>query len=306
MKIIRDLGTVPAKCHECLLTIGKFDGLHAGHAEILRTLTELAQELRLPSVVMTFDPSPLEVLHPKRASAPLSSVHEKIEQIRSYGVDYLLIYPATKEFFQLSAEEFFQTIVLQTFHASGMIEGPTFTFGRRRGGNEERLRDLCKKNGLSLTIVPSIQLLGKKVSSSRIRQLLSEGNVAAAGTLLTRPYRIVGTVSHGDHRGTTLGFPTANISQISNFLPKQGVYAATAFVDHHQFQTALSIGGNPTFGIEEKKIEAFLLNYSGEDLYEKEVTIDFQTRLRDLVAFKSKEALIEQIRIDVQKIKTLS
>jgi len=304
MRLIHDLAAIPDDCRGGFLTIGKFDGIHAGHAAILRTLTESAHERRTASIVMTFDPAPAELLHPSRAALPLCTQERKIELIESFQPDLLVVYPTQPSFLQLSAEQFFQTIVLDTFHASGLAEGANFTFGRKRGGNSDRLRELCRETGCLLQIVPSVRISGREVSSSRIRTLLRDGEAASARTMLTRPYRMTGIVAHGEHRGRQLGFPTANLSQVRTIIPKPGVYAACTQIDGKRYRVALNIGGNPTFGVEQMKIEAHLIGYHG-DLYSRKIALDFYERIRGVQTFSSGEELIRQMKADRAVIETI-
>lgn len=297
MRLIHDLAAVLPSERGTILSIGKFDGLHAGHAEILRSLVSDARRRRVCSTVMTFYPAPVEILRPALSVPPLCDLDRKIELIESFGPDLLVVFPTTRAFLDLSADAFFRTVVLDAFGASGLVEGADFNFGSNRGGNCDLLRTLCREESLSLNIVPSVCALGREVSSSRIRALLREGEVAAARAMLTRPYRMTGVVVHGEHRGRKLGFPTANLSGVKTILPKTGVYAARALVDGRTFATALNIGGNPTFGVSATKIEAHLLDFSG-DLYGKTISLDLYTRLRDTLTFDTREELLAQMQKD--------
>lgn len=304
MRLIHDLDAVTSSERGAILSIGKFDGLHAGHAEILRTLVGQARRQGVCSAVFTFDPAPVEILRPAFAVPPLCTLARKIELIESFGPDLLVVFPTTRAFLELSADEFFRRVVLDAFAATGMVEGKDFNFGSNRSGNCDRLRTLCSNHALSLDVVSPICALGREVSSSRIRALLREGEIAAARAMLTRPYRMTGCVVHGEHRGRRLGFPTANLSGVKTILPKTGVYAARAVLEQGVFPAALNIGGNPTFGVSAVKIEAHLLDFSG-DLYGQTVSLDLYSRLRDLISFDSEQALIDQMRKDFLAVRSV-
>ncbi|MBQ3453438.1 MAG: riboflavin biosynthesis protein RibF [Thermoguttaceae bacterium] len=305
MERIEDFSALPAGCAGGLLSIGKFDGVHLGHAELLKTLTSNARRLGVPSVVMTFDPPPLSFIAPQRLSPPLYTLPTKIRWIESFSPDYLLLVSADREFFAQSPEEFFHSTVLSSLRAAGLVEGANFTFGRDRAGNGRTLRALCEKHRLFLEIVPSVDCLGEPVSSSRIRRLIRDGAVDAAALLLMSPYTLEGVCVPGEHRGSCLGFPTANVAQVVTLIPGAGVYAAAARAAGGRFPAAVSIGGNPTFGVEAAKIEAHLIGYGGGDLYGEPITLELRKKLRDLVDFPSAEALIDQIRRDVARVKEI-
>jgi riboflavin kinase/FMN adenylyltransferase len=184
-----------------------------------------------------------------------------------------------------------------------MVEGPNFYFGRSRTGNIETLGELCRSAGLSLDIVEPLVVGGEYVSSSRVRALLQQGNVAGAGELLTRPYRIRGMVTHGAGRGAKIGFPTANVDAIDTLLPAVGVYAGRAIVASESWLAAINIGSNPTFGEHTLKVEVHLIDFAGT-LYGQPLEVDFLTRLRDIQPFASVEALKEQLARDVAAART--
>lgn len=299
MERVDDFSALPAGCTGGLLSIGKFDGVHLGHAELLKILTDNARRMAVPSVVITFDPPPLSFLAPERLSPPLYTLANKIRWIESFSPDYLLVISADREFFAQNPEEFFRSTVLSSLNAKGMVEGTNFTFGRDRAGNDQTLRRLCEKYQLFLELVPPVRCLGEPVSSSRIRRLIRSGAVDTAATLLMSPYTLEGVCVPGEHRGSALGFPTANVGQIETLLPGSGVYAATAYVAGARYAAALSVGGNPTFGVETVKVEAHLIDYHGGDLYGEPIILEPREKLRDLVTFSSKEQLINQIEHDI-------
>ena len=299
---IHDLAAFPTRMRGGLLSIGKFDGVHSGHAEILRTLRTRADALGVPATVFTFDPPPAEILRPHLAPPPLCTTERKVELISHFRPNTVIVFPTDRALLELSAEEFFRQIVLDGLGATGLVEGANFNFGRNRDGDSAALRSLCARHSVGLDIVASVQSLGREISSSRIRSLLREGEVAAASGMLGRFYRLTGFVAHGEHRGRKLGYPTANLAGVRTLLPKPGLYAARAATDFGTFLAAVNLGGNPTFGVAATKIEIHLLDFSG-DLYNRIIHVDFIRRLRDIIPFNSKEALLEQMKKDIQAVR---
>ena len=313
--LYRDLNDLPERFRGGVVSIGNFDGVHRGHARIVERLLNMAQregahsegarreEVR--ALVLTFDPHPARLLRPLQAPAPLSWTEHKVRLLQELGVDAVVVYPTDEALLRLTAAEFFQCIVLERLGARGMVEGQNFFFGHDRGGNIEILRKYCGDSGIPLEVVEPLQIDGQVVSSSRVRALISVGAVAEAAHLLARPYRIRGTVVHGQGRGIKLGYPTANVGAIDTLLPGEGIYAGQAWIEGRCYATAMSLGGNPTFDEAEKKVEAFVLDYDG-DLYGRPIEIDFLSRLRDIKRFDSADQLINQIALDVQETRRLA
>ncbi len=236
---------------------------------------------------------------------PLSWPDEKVRLLCEHGVDAVVAYPTDRALLTLSAADFFQQIVLGRLQARGMVEGRNFFFGHDRGGDIGVLAGFCREAGIPLVVVEPAEIDGQVVSSSRVRALVAAGKVAEAARLLGRPYRVRGTVVHGQGRGDGLGYPTANIAGIETLLPGQGIYAGRVTIGGQSYAAAMSLGGNPTFDESEIKVEAFLLDYSG-DLYGRAIEIDFLARLRDIVRFESVEQLVEQIARDVVQTRTVA
>ena len=272
-------------------------------------------------MVFTFDPHPVSILRPDAAPMPLIWTERKIEILGELGVDAVIAYPTSREFLELDARQFFDHIVRDKLQAKAMVEGPNFYFGHNRSGNVEVLRQFCDAAGLPFEVTPPLEIGGQVVSSSRVRKLLLDGRAAEAAEMLGRPYRIRGTVVRGAGRGSKLGFPTANIAQVDTLLPPDGIYAGKAWVPLEKvsgafcgngpkgaaqqrcltpFPAAISLGTNPTFNEQAMKVEAYLLDYD-DDLYDRPLQIDFVTRLRDTVKFKSAEELIGQMVLDVEE-----
>jgi riboflavin kinase / FMN adenylyltransferase len=279
MKSVRSPGELePA---ERAVAIGTFDGVHRGH----RAAIEAAKETGLRSTVVTFDPHPRLVLG--YDVQLLTTLERRIELIGEVGPDELLVVEFTEELSQLEPEEFVAK-VLQPIGTRAVVAAESFRFGRGRTGDVDLLRDL----GFEVRDVPLVE----GVSSSRIRELLSEGRMEQAGALLGRPHELEGTVVSGDQRGGTLGFPTANLAVAAHLLvPAYGIYAGAALGG----RAAISIGVNPHYGGSERRIEAFLLDFDG-DLYGKPLRIELWERLRDERAFESEDDLVRQIAADVE------
>lgn len=283
------------------LSIGNFDGVHRGHQAMFAALARQAREHQVPSVVFTFEPHPIDLLRPGQAPPAITTLDQKATLIDAGGVDFLIVYPTDRALLQLTAAEFFQQIVQHELRARGLVEGPNFCFGRNRNGNTDTLRELCEKTGLLLEIVPPVFVGEQMVSSSVVRKLLLSGAVADAAECLGHSYQVLGTVSSGAQRGRTIGFPTANLTQVKTLLPRDGVYAGVAHTDGRCWPAAINLGPNPTFGEQRQKLEVHLIGYQG-DLYGQPLAVDFVARVRDTQPFPSLEALKEQIQQDVQTV----
>ena len=297
--LYRHLDDLPQCFRGGVVSIGNFDGVHWGHARIVARLLEMARRQGVPAVILTFDPHPARLLRPEQAPTPLSWTDRKARVLYELGVAAVVAYPTDAALLGLTASQFFDRIVLGQLRARGMVEGQNFFFGHDRGGNISVLGEFCRLAGIPLEVVEPVQIDGQVVSSSRVRTLISAGAVAEAARLLTRPYRIRGTVIHGQGRGNKLGFPTANVGEIDTLLPGEGIYAGQAWIDGKPYPTAMSLGGNPTFNESEKKVEAFLLDYHS-DLYGRPIEIDFLARLRDIKRFDSAGQLVDQMALDVE------
>jgi len=306
VEIFRRLEEFPEKMKGCAVSIGKFDGLHRGHADILERVTRQAQRRGASSVVFTFEPSPALVLRPQEAPRAICSVEQKIELFERAKIDALILLSTTREFLKQTPTEFFQRVVVDALGATALVEGADFCFGRDRSGDNEALVSFCASRGIDVEIAPSLSYDDAPISSSAIRALIRAGDVSRASAFLGRPYRLRGIVESGDRRGRTLGYPTANLGSTTTVLPAPGSYAALARTDAGRvYASAVNVGGNPTFGVDAFKIEAFLLDFSG-DLYGRRLELDFLEKLRDVRSFDSKEALLEQMKLDVQKTREIA
>ena len=284
------------------VTIGNFDGVHQGHAKLLRQLTLRAREFGGPAIVLTFDPHPVRILRPELAPPPLTWTSRKAELLNDLGVDATVVYPTDKKLLGLSAEQFFDQIVIQRLGAKALVEGPNFAFGRDRCGTIELLQSLCDAHDVQLQIVNPMLEGDQFVSSSRIRKAISVGDVDSASEMLTRPYRVRGMVTHGMNRGAAMGFPTANLDGIDTLVPAAGVYAAVAWWQGRSYAAAVNIGGNPTFAEVQHKFEVHLLDFK-EIIYGQVLSVDILSRLRDVETFDNKDALLAQVQQDIAAVR---
>jgi len=304
VKVIHNLDSLPDQFRCGAVTVGNFDGVHLGHARIMRELIEQAGRQGGPAVVFTLDPHPARVLRPHQAPAPLTWPQRKAQLLGQLGVDAVIVYPTDEAFLGLGAQEFFDRMVLGRLQTRSLVEGANFFFGRDRLGNVDMLRRLCRKAGIGLHVVAPLEIEGRMVSSSRVRELVADGRLGQARRMLTQPYRIRGTVVRGAGRGDKLGFPTANLAQIDTLLPGDGIYAGRATADGRLWPAAISIGPNPTFGEQATKVEAHLAGY-GDTLYGTIIELDFVDRLRDIKQFGSATELVNQLDRDVAAAKEI-
>lgn len=309
------LAEVPADWPRSVVTIGVFDGVHAGHRAIIAAAREAAGAAAgpdaLPVVAITFDPHPMAVVRPDAQPAMISTIDQRVALLTQAGCDAVLVLPFTKEVSQLSPEEFATTVLAGRLHARTVVVGANFRFGHRASGSVETLHDLGRQLGFD---VIGLALVGHDTvswSSTYVRRCISEGDVAAATRALGRPHRVEGLVVHGDHRGRELGFPTANLAPTENAaVPADGVYAGWLVrnpnADEARLPAAISIGTNPTFDGVGQRIEAYALDRDDLDLYDEYVAFEFVERLRPTLRFDGIEPLIAQMTIDVQQARELT
>ncbi len=284
-----------------VLTLGVFDGLHLGHQLIVRTVVSRAREVGAVPTVITFDPHPRAVLHPESAPPLLQTLDQKVEGFGVLGVEQTIVVRFTQEFSMIRAGDFLRDVVKERLHAKEVYLGRGFAFGHEREGNIKLLRHVSQELGFFADEVPEVRFRNQRVSSSRIRNLLAAGNVNLARRLLGRPYGVEGRVEHGAERGSTLGFPTANLRPKNRVIPRNGVYVTGALIDGHWRKSVTNIGLRPTFGGDtEPSVETFVINWAG-DLYGDVVRVRFLYRLRDERKFDSIGDLKKQIEKDVSR-----
>lgn len=305
MQLFRKIADFPPALRGGALTIGNFDGVHLGHQVLINQLKNYAAELGSAAIVFTFDPHPVRILRPDQTPPPLTWTNRKADLLAELGVDVVVAYPTDRELLNLTYQEFFQQIVVDQLGAKAMVEGPNFYFGKGREGNIDTLSVLCDENKVQLKIVKPLLTDDSYVSSSRIRELIREGKVAAATEMLTHPYRIRGMVTHGAARGSKIGYPTANLDAIDTLVPSKGVYAGRTYVDGRSHWSAINIGPNPTFGEQVVKVESHLLDFESS-LYGQVIEVDFIRRLRDIRQFESAEELTQQLSHDVAETRNIA
>jgi riboflavin kinase/FMN adenylyltransferase len=286
------------------MSIGNFDGVHLGHQAIIRTLQAQAGDGE--RALVTFEPHPLTVLKPHLAPPRLSTTAQKHAQLNALGIDRLIELPPSQDVLNVTAEAFF-SILRDQAKVKRLVEGSTFNFGKGRGGNIDRLKEWTARGGIGLTIVDDVKVTLSdlsivSVNSSLIRWLLAYGRAADAAICLGRPYAIEGKVVHGEKRGRTIGFPTANLACEDQLLPAPGVYSAQTVIDGNPYKVALSIGTNPHFDGKAITVEAYLLDFTG-DLYDKTLSIEITSWIREQWKFPSLETLIAQLHRDVKHVR---
>jgi riboflavin kinase / FMN adenylyltransferase len=304
MLVFRSLDELPADWNATVISIGNFDGVHRAHRNVLARVSARAQQLGGHSVAVTLDPHPLRVLRPESAPALISPAAQKIAALEQTGIDATLILPFTQQLAILSPREFVQKIVVERLHAKEVHEGANFHFGHRAEGNCEQLRRFGEEFGFAVIIYPDMRWGNETVSSSRIRELLAEGNVTRARHLLDRPFSIVGTPAKGRGYGTRYTVPTINLAPYPELVPKNGVYVTCARVSGEHFESVTNVGNRPTFDGQRFAIETHLLNFHPIALDEQtEVEITFLKWLRPEIKWPNAEALKEQIGKDIRRAK---
>ena len=303
MEIEQELANI-APQGETILTIGVFDGVHAGHRYLLKKMQRRAAEKSLLSGVVTFSPHPQSVLHPHNQLPWLSNLEDRVQAIQELGIDIVAVLTFTPKLARLSAQEFI-SLVKKHLRVRGIIVGPDFALGRGREGNIDLLRALGREMKFSVEVIPPYTINGEVVSSTLIRQALIQGDMRRIERLMGHYFHLRGKVITSDKRGRVLGFPTANLDiKPQQALPGNGIYATIVQVDGKQFPSATNIGIRPTFEEGERTVETHLLNYQG-DLYGKEIRVEFVQKLRDEQRFSSSEELKTQIEKDVREVEAI-
>jgi riboflavin kinase/FMN adenylyltransferase len=305
MKLIKSLDHIDHPFKNAVITIGNFDGVHIGHQALFHEVIEKAEEIGGTSVAMTFDPHPLRVVNHSKTLALITLVEHKLELISASGIDVLICLPFTHEFAAMSARSFVELLVSRV-GIKAIIAGNDYTFGREREGNVELLKQLGQEMGFEVLISEWIEaavarpgIRPGRISSTRIRDLISKGKVASAKKLLGRFYQVRGPVVSGRNRGgKLLGFPTANIVLQEELCPKAGVYAVTVQCLARQFMGVANIGYSPTFSDNIFTVEVHILDFHN-DIYGKHIRVNFVKRIRDEVKFSGVTELSNQIRKDI-------
>jgi len=306
----RGLEDVPGDWGRSVVTIGSYDGVHRGHQLIIGRAVERARELGVPSVIVTFDPHPSEVVRPGSHPPLLTAHHRRAELMDELGVDALLILPFTAEFSQLSPGDFIRTVLVEALHARLVVEGPNFRFGHKAAGDVEFLSAMGLKYDYDVEIIDLYVTGeaggGQPFSSTLTRRLIAEGEVAGAMEILGRPHRVEGVVVRGAQRGRELGYPTANVQTVPHTaIPADGVYAGWLHAGGESMPAAISVGTNPTFDGTARTVEAYAIDRVGLDLYGLHVGVEFLAYLRGMEKFDTIDALLERMADDVKRSREL-
>jgi riboflavin kinase/FMN adenylyltransferase len=297
MSVERELSSItPAQ--NSLISIGVFDGVHAGHKELLSQLVKKARENNLLSIAITFKQHPQKLLTPNEYVPLIVSLAERIRLIKALGIDMVLTLTFDAELAQLGAQSF--VLMLQRYlNMQGLVLGWDFAMGHSREGSLETLQEMGHSLGFSLDVVGPVKINNDVISSTAIRQALAQGDIARANAMLGRTFHLEGMVVSGNGRGTELGFPTANLDiDPLQVLPADGVYATLAYIEGKQYESATFIGRRPTFNGLERIVEVHILDYAG-DLYRSTLKIDIIERLRGEQKFPNADALKSQISRDI-------
>ena len=307
------LDEVPEDWGPSVVTIGVFDGVHRGHQRIVARAAEVARELGLPLVVVTFDPHPSEVIRPGAHPAMLCSLRRRAQLLAEFGADVVCLLQFTLEFSHLGPEEFVRTALADRLHARRVVVGENFRFGYRAAGDLALLAVLGEKYDFRAEGIPLLAQDGVIMSSSAIRERVAAGDVTGAARGLGRPHRVEGVVVRGEQRGKALGVPTANLETAEHTaIPADGVYAGwlasldTDGQETARWPAAISVGVNLTFDGQRRVVEAYALDRDDLDLYGVHVAVDFTARLRGMVRFDSADALVAQMRVDIAAARALA
>ena len=278
-----------------VIAIGIFDGVHAGHQQIIATA-----KLHGDVTVLTFDPHPISVISPEKAPTQLLNIADRILFLRQSGASLVEVINFNEDFSSLTPDQFIEQELVNKLGAEHVVVGENFNFGYKAQGNPKYLSEVGPKYGFEVSVVKLLEKRGSVISSSRIRNLIIDGEIERANELLTRNFFLKGLVVHGEKRGREIGYPTANIG-LSNFatIPADGVYAGWLSVKQDKWQAAISIGTNPTFpGVRGRQVEAYAIDQVGLELYDLEATIEFGFRLRDTLKFDGLDSLLKQMKQD--------
>jgi riboflavin kinase/FMN adenylyltransferase len=297
---------VPEDFPETAVTIGKFDGVHLGHQALLAELVEAAEEHGIASAVLTFDRHPAALLNPGELKPTLIGHRQKAYLLDQAGVDATLTATFDQAFASLTAEQFVAEYLVAALKARIVLVGAEFRFGAGGAGDVALLRALGERHGFRVRVIEPVLVDGERVSTTRIRDLLDEGNVRAAEALLGRPHLTTGMIEHGLKIGRSIGFPTANMSrEAEGYLPLDGVYAGWLYADDERYPAALSVGINETFQAVPRLVEAHVIDHTNLDLYDKVVSLEYVEFIRPPAKFDGVESLVAEINRDLDKCRVI-
>jgi len=302
LETIKKLSGLTKKYLRPVIALGMFDGVHLGHASVINRAKEIAKKIDGTAMVFTFSNHPLSILNPESEPLAISNKSFRREIFKSFGVAVLIEIPFTKELSKKSPEEFLK-LLQEKISPAYVVTGPNYTFGRFGKGNGKMLLRESENYGFKTEICPSVTLNKKIISSTRIRNLIAEGDLISANELLGRNFAYVSTVVHGDRRGRKLGFPTANleIDDKHAMLPN-GVYIVKVKVGENFFAGIANIGDNPTFKVAKRRLEVFIDNFNS-DIYGEEISVSFVEKIREEKIFASIEELKNQLREDLNTLR---
>lgn len=303
MGVFYSLSEIERPFKKAVITIGNFDGVHVGHKAIFDRIRQLAQEMDGESVVVTFDPHPLAVVHSTSIPPPpmINSLEQRLELVSEYGIDHVVVIPFSAEFSRIRAQDFVEGILCRYLGMKAIIIGHDYAFGYKREGNLELLLRMSKELNFRVVRMDAVELEGERVSSTTIRRLIKEGGVEKVRKFLGRPFQMRGKVVPGRKVGAALlGFPTANLETGSEIMPGQGVYVVEVILRGKTYAGVCNVGYNPTFGLDRLSVEAYLFDFN-ENIYGERIQINFLQKLRNELKFASVEALSEQITRDIER-----
>jgi len=301
MELIRGFHNLKPEHRGCVATIGNFDGVHLGHQTVLGQLADKAAELGMPSVVISFEPYPMEYFAEDKAPARLTRLREKVRALSRYSVDRMLCLRFDKKFAEQPAREFIDKVLIEGLDVRYLVVGDDFHFGHQRKGDFALLEEVGRQQGFEVAHLHTFNIDDERVSSTRVRKALEIGDMAAAEKLLGRPYRMCGRVAHGDKRGRTIGFPTANIHLHRNKTPVKGVFAVELFgIKGEPVAGVANVGTRPTVDGTRSLLEVHLFDFADE-IYGEYVHVEFVYKLRDETKFDSFEELKKQIDLDAEQ-----
>jgi riboflavin kinase/FMN adenylyltransferase len=280
-------------------TLGNFDGVHRGHQAILQRLVEKANENKMPSVVITFDPVPKKVLSPDTAPPLIQTLDQRLDAFADLGIDSTIVVVFNHDFARKSPEEFVREYLVKLLRVSSFVVGQNFAFGHKKSGDIALLRRMGQENDFEVESVPEIRTDGTRISSTLIRQDIQQGRMEQAQNFLGRPFSLRGIVVKGEQLGGKIGIPTANLKVSNELVPGGGVYAAQALIGHKTYPSAVNVGFRPTVGGKNLTIEAHLIDFSG-DLYGQEMELQFLKRIREEKRFSGIDELRNQILEDIE------
>lgn len=289
---------IPESLRGAVIALGNFDGFHIGHQAVAKVAIDWAKSEGRPAIIATFDPHPVRHFKPDAEPFRLTSLDQRERLFTAAGADAMLVFEFGAELANTSAEDFVGKLLVERFGAAGVVTGEDFTFGHKRGGNMDIMRDLGAPLGLSAKTVGPVSDAESVISSSRIREALQAGDCETAARLLTRPFAIAGQVIHGDKNGRKLGYPTANVDMSHYLRPKYGIYAVRGRLpDGRVLNGAANLGIRPTFDPPKELLEPYFFAFA-EDLYGQTIEVELHKFLRGEQKFGNLDALMEQMERD--------